>query len=262
MPIQFKEEIISDTWNADKFRAALVSRLISISYEQVAGTGNNLIFSVSATNSSAEKKSAFLRLLVEQSSATEIKTQAWQGDGVSYGIKDNTLLNSANIIVDPQSSIISSAGSEPFTIKFVSLSSPEVKLVAWHRSDNEAGLGAIGFVFPSKKSQWWPASSLFAFAPTSRDFAGLRCVPGNPYIPTPADVSFFPEGFPNGTNFGGTRDLIKRLIICKEGGVAAETSPDIGVLAASGMGQLAQHEVNGEVWLSIRNARSIAFRIA
>jgi hypothetical protein len=260
MPVQFKEEIITDVWNADKFRAALVSRLISVGFSQVAGAGNDLIFSVKAANSSTEKESAFLRLLVEQSTGTNIKTQLWQGDGIN----GNTLINSASVMSDPHQSTnnIGYGASESFPIKFVSLSSPEVKLVAWQRSDNQAGLGTAGFIFPSKKSQWWPSSSLFAFAATSWDLNGLRCLPGNSYGPAFADFSFYPEGFPNNVNFGGTRDLVKRIIICKDGGVAAETSPDIGVLAAGGMGQLGQHEINGEVWLNVRNARSIAFRIA
>ncbi|MFB2983393.1 hypothetical protein [Microseira sp. BLCC-F43] len=152
--------------------------------------------------------------------------------------------------------------NESFPIKFVSLSSPEVKLVAWHRADNQQGLGNAGFIFPAKKSQWWNETSLFAFAATGTDVNSLRCLPGNSYGPSFADFSFFPEGFPNGVNFGGTRDLVKRIICSRDGGVAAESSSDIGVLAAGGMGQLAQHEINSEVWVNIRNARSIAFRIA
>ncbi|XWK89453.1 MAG: hypothetical protein U7127_05145 [Phormidium sp.] len=260
MPIQFKEEIIADTWNADKFRSALVSRLIAIGFAQVGGSGNDLIFSVKAPNSSTTKAEANLRVLVEQSSGTNIKTQIWQGDGVN----GNTLLNPTSVMSDPHNTTnnISYGANESFTVKFVSLSSPEVKAVLWQRSDNQYGLGNAGFIFPSKKSQWWPETSLFAFASANSDLNGLRCLPGNSYGPGHADFSFFPEGFPNNVNFGGTRDLIKRIIICKDGGVAAETSPDIGVLAAGGMGQLAQHEINGEVWVNVRNARSIAFRIA
>ncbi|MFB2983394.1 hypothetical protein [Microseira sp. BLCC-F43] len=83
MPVGFKEEIVADNWNADKFRSALVSRLINVGYSQVVAAGNDLIFSIKAPNSSTQKDSALLRLLVEQSSGTNIKTQVWQGDEVN-----------------------------------------------------------------------------------------------------------------------------------------------------------------------------------
>ncbi|MFB2970385.1 hypothetical protein ACE1CD_15535 [Aerosakkonema sp. BLCC-F183] len=260
MPVKRTENIVVDVWNADKFRAALVSALIALGYKQVAGSGNDLIFSIAAPLSKPPKDQAYLRVLVEQLSVTNIRTQVWQGDGVNQ----NTLLNSAPIMVEAvgNANIIGYGSGESFPIKFVAFDSAEVKLVCWMRSDNQQSIGNAGFIFPSMKSESWPDNSLFAFAATHVDFGALRCLPGNPYGPGWQDFSPYHEGFPNNVNFGGNRDILKRLIVSREGGIAGQTSPDIGILAAGGMGQLAEYESGGEVWVNIRNARSLAFRVA
>lgn len=259
MPVKRTESIVVDTWNADKFRGALVSRLIGLGYKQVGGAGNDLIFSIAAPLSKPPKDQAYLRVLVEQTSATNIRTQVWQGDGVNQ----NTLLNSAPIMSETAGTgnNIGFAAGESFGIKFVCFDSNEVKLVCWMRSDNQYALGNAGFIFPSMKSEAWPDNSLFAFAGHHVDMGALRCLAGNPYGPGWQDFSLFHEGFPNGVNFAGNRDILKRLIITREGGIAAQTSPDIGTLAAAGMGHLAEYESDGEVWVNVRNGRSLAFRV-
>jgi len=260
MPVKRTENLTVDTWNADKFRGALVSSLIGLGYKQVSGSGNDLIFSIATLNSKPPKNQAYLRVLVEQTTGTNIRTQVWQGDAIN----GNTLVNAAPVMAETAgtSNNIGYGSGESFPIKLVCFDSPEVKLVAWMRSDNQWGIGNAGFIFPAQKNELWPDNSLFAFAGNHVDAGGLRCLSGNPYGPGWQDFSPFHEGFPNGVNFGGKRDILKRLLVTRDGGIAGITSPDIGILAASGLGQLAEYEDNGEVWVNIRNARSIAFRVA
>jgi hypothetical protein len=82
------------------------------------------------------------------------------------------------------------------------------------RPDNNAGLMSAGFVCPSIKPTWWPDNSLYAFAPNGNDISRFRILPGNPLSPNHHDILFNPENFPIHINPGGTRDLLKRIVLC------------------------------------------------
>jgi len=79
MPVAFTQETITQQWSAALLRAAITTKILSMGgWVQDAGTsGSELHFSIDAPLTSAPKDRAYLRLLVEQSTATNIKIQAW-----------------------------------------------------------------------------------------------------------------------------------------------------------------------------------------
>lgn len=262
MPVAFTSEIISDTWDAAKFRSILSSKLIGIGYRQENASGAELIFSWDAPLSPAPKDRAFLRVLTENPNATTIKIQAWQGDGSS----GTTLTNSTSIFTDAISgaAVINYGAAENFPIRWVTFQSGEIAIVAAMRTDSSQGFYALGFLSPSTKASWWPSNCLYGFAPNALDCSRFRCLSGNPFTPGFQDLLFNPEAFALGANPGGSRDIVKRAILCagNGGGVVGITSSDFGVMAASGLAPLTQTSLDGQTWVNLRGGGwSFAIRI-
>lgn len=206
MPVAYTSEIINDTWNADKYRAILNSRLISIGYRQESLSGNEAVFSIDAPLSVAPKDRAFLKYLVEQPSGNNIKIQTWQGDGNSgLSLTPNTIGISSDANFNNAVNL-NYGSNENFQIRWVTFRSEEIALVSSCRTDNNTALMSVGFIFPAMKPSWWPNSSLYAFAPNSADVGRFRVLPGNPLFPLHHDILFNPEAFPANPNPGGTRD--------------------------------------------------------
>lgn len=265
MPAQYSSEIINDTWNADKYRAFLNSKLISIGYRQEAAAGNEAVFSIDAPQSGPPKDRAYLKYLVEQPNSTTIKVQLWQGDG-SNGL---TLFpNTIGIATDANFNNainVTYGANENFQLRWVTFKSDEIALVGAVRSDNNAGLMTAGFIFPSVKPAWWGSTSLYAFAPSNSESGRFRILPGNPLSPNHHEIAFNPEHFPSSPNPGGTRDLLRRLVFCSTLGnaICGMTSSDGGIIACSGLPHFFQHEISGQTWISIRGGNwSPAVRIA
>ncbi|GET42993.1 hypothetical protein [Microseira wollei] len=265
IPVQFSSEIINEIWDAVKYRAVLNSKLISIGYRQEAASGNEAVFSWDAPLSASPKDRAFLKYLVEQPSATNIKVQLWQGDGVSrttltpntIGIsRDANFNNAVNI---------NYSSNENFPIRWATFQSQEMAMVVAVRPDNNAGLCSAGFLCPAVKPTWWSNNSLYAFAPNGNDISRFRVLPGNPLSPNQQDIVFNPELFPTNFNPGGTRDLLKRLALCSstQSWVVGFTSSDFGIIASNGLNSLSQLTIDGQTWVNVRtNAWSFAVRIA
>lgn len=265
MPVSITNEIIQDTWDASKFRAALASKLLSVGYIQEATSGSESIFRINAPNSPSPKDRAYLRTLIEQPSGNSIKLQCWMGDGISgLTLTPNTIPIFADQTFN-NALFLNYNGGENFPIRWVTFNSTELKLVAGYRSDNNAALFSFGYLFPSVKPVWWPNTCLYGFAVT-RDAGSFRVIPGNPFSTNYVDLVFNPTFFPSNTNPGGTRDIVKRLILCPSAGdgVAGLTSSDLGVIAANGLGILAQPPTSeGQTWMNLRSgAWSLAVRIA
>lgn len=265
MPVAYTSEIVNDTWDASKYRASLNGKLISIGYRQEAASANEAVFSWDVPLSPAPKDRAFLKYLIEQPSGTSIKVQLWQGDGASgltltpnsIGISTDANFNSAVNI--------NYGSSENFPIRWVTFQSQEIAMVAAVRADNNVGLMLAGFLCPAIKPNWWPHTSLYAFAPSSNDINRFRVLPGNPLSPNHHDIPFSPEWFPANLNPGGTRDLLKRLVLCSTttSGIVGVTSSDLGIVAANGLNPLSQLTIDGQTWINIRGGNwSFAVRIA
>lgn len=265
MPVAITNQIINDAWNASKFRAMLASRLLSIGYVQEATSGDESIFRINAPNSPSPKDRAYLKTLIEQPSGNSIKMQCWMGDGISgMTLTPNTIPIFADQTFN-NALFLNYTGGENFPIRWVTFDSTELKLVAGFRSDNNSSLFTFGYLFPAIKPNWWPNTCLYGFGVT-RDAANFRVIPGNPYSPDSIQLQYNPTSFPNNMNPGGTRDIVKRLIICPSNGdgVAGLTSSDLGIIAANGLGILAQPPTSeGQTWMNVRNnAWSLAVRIA
>ncbi|MFB2979682.1 hypothetical protein [Microseira sp. BLCC-F43] len=264
MPVATNIEIINDTWNADKFRATLASKLLSIGYAQEAASGNEAVFRINAPNSSTVKPRAFLRTVVEQS-GNSIKFQAWMGDGASQ----LTLTPNAVPLFAAQTFnnalFINYNSDENFSIKWITFSSSEVALVCGCRPDNNTSLFSVGFLFPIVKPAWWPATALYAFGASNRDIPHFRLLPGNPFSPNYVDLSFHLANQPSGFNPGGRPDVNRRIILCSSvgSGFVGLTSTDFGTIAASGLPQLSLNSDSGQNWVNIRGGSwSFAIRVA
>jgi hypothetical protein len=265
MPVSFTSEIINDTWDASKYRATLNSKLISIGYRQENTFDSEAVFSWNAPLSLSPKDRAYLKYLVQQPSGTTIKIQLWQGDGNSgltltpntIGISSDANFNNAvNLNYNSK---------ENFAIRWVTFQSEEIAMVVSVRPDNNAGLMSAGFICPSIKPAWWDNTSLYAFAPNSNDCSRFRVLPGNPLAPSYHDIVFNPESFATNINPGGTRDLIKRLVLnsATSLGVVGLTSSDFGILASNGLSHLSQLTLNGQTWINLRGGSwSFAVRVA
>lgn len=265
MPVAYTSQIITDTWDATKYRATLNSKLIAVGFTQDAVSGNEAVFSWDAPLSPAPKDRAYLKYLIEQPSGTNIKIQLWQGDGASgLTLTPNTIGISSDANFNNAVNV-NYGSNENFPLRWVTFQSAEIAMVAAFRPDNNAGQAIAGFLCPSVKPTWWPNSSLYAFAPSGNDLARLRILPGNPFSPNHHLMLYSPEYFPSGLNPGGTRDLLRRLILCSETslGIAGFTSSDFGILAASGLNPLAQVNLDGQTWTNLRSGSwSFAVRIA
>lgn len=248
MPISYTTRNISDTWTASKLLAQVDSLLKSIGFSVVAAN----TYSVTSPVSLAPKDKTFIRVDVTQPATGQILFQVNMGDGVS----GSTLINSAPL----SNSIIYHTVNQLFSLRFVTLNSPEVKLVAWHRPEAGA-IGIIGIVFPSIRPEYWPSNGLYALGGVNDQMLPLRATSGNPLISGYAD-SHYLGNCPISINPAGYRDIIKRLIIPYNNGVMGQTGADIGMMAASGLTPLSEYETMGEVWLNIRDGSSLAFRIA
>lgn len=236
MTIQCWSEVVEELWNLTKFKNHLLARLISLGYQELPSFNDELKLSIK----NSDDAEVILKIKITQNTSS-IKIQAWQ----------------ENKIVAPElermNCLINCALDESFPIKFVSLSSPEVKVLLWQRSDNQSGLGNAGFIFPLRQPDWCKKNAILAVS-ASQEFNEL-------YIPGIGKLFFFPEQFPSQPNFFGDRDLVKSLILCRDGGIFGQTSDDIGVLAAGGMGSLNTYQINDKTWLNVNNGRSIAFNI-
>ncbi|MFB2980865.1 hypothetical protein [Microseira sp. BLCC-F43] len=265
MPVAFTSEIVNDTWDAAKYRAALNSKLISIGFRQETASGNEAVFSINAPSSEAPKDRSYLKYLVEQPSATNIKIQLWQGDGNNgLTLTPNTIGISSDAIFNTAVNI-NYSHNENFQIRWVTFKSDEIALVCACRSDNNTALMSLGFIFPAIKPTWWGSTSLYAFAPNGGDIGRFRVLPGNPMNPSQHDVLFNAESFPVNANPGGTRDTLKRLILSSSTGnaICGQTSSDLGIIAAGGLPHLHQHSIDGQTWITVRGGNwSFAVRIA
>ncbi len=264
MPAAFTSEIITDTWDATKYRATLNSKLIQIGYRQEASSGGEGIFSWDSPLSVAPKDRAFLKYLVEQPSGTTIKIQLWQGDGVSgTTLTPNTIGISSDANFNNAVNLNYGAG-ENFPLRWVTFKSEEIALVCAIRPDNQSALISAGFLCPAVKPSWWSNNSLYAFAPSSSDIGRFRVLPGNPLSPSFHDIVLNPESFPTSINPGGTRDILRRAILVSATGlgVVGLTSSDFGIMAAAGLNPLSQVTLSGQTWVNIRgNNWSFAVRI-
>jgi hypothetical protein len=265
MPVAYSSEIINDTWNADKYRAILNSKLIAIGYRQEALSGNEAVFSIDAPLSQNPKDRAFIKYLVEQPSGNNIKIQAWQGDGNSgLSLTPNTIGISTDANFNNAVNVNYNS-NENFQIRWVTFKSDEIALVSTCRTDNNTALMSLGFLFPMTKPTWWPDTCLYAFAPNAGDIGRFRVLPGNPMNPAQHDILFNPESFPSNPNPGGTRDPLKRLVLCSTIGnaICGQTSSDFGIIAAGGLPHLHQHSIDGQTWISIRGGNwSLVLRVA
>lgn len=265
MPVQFSSEIINDTWDAAKYRAALNSKLISIGYRQEAASGNEAVFSWDAPLSASPKDRAFLKYQIDQPTGTNIKIQLWQGDGVSgLTLTPNTIGISSDANFNNAVNI-NYTSNENFPIRWVTFKSEEIAMVEAVRTDNNTGLMSAGFICPAVKPSWWNNNSLYSFAPNSNDINRFRVLPGNPLSPSQHEILFNPESFPTNLNPGGTRDLLKRLALCSAtgGGIVGLTSSDFGIIAANGLTPLSQMTLDGQTWVNVRTGNwSLAMRIA
>ncbi|GET37154.1 hypothetical protein MiSe_19070 [Microseira wollei NIES-4236] len=117
------------------------------------------------------------------------------------------------------------------------------------RTDNNAGLCSAGFICPAIKPNWSPNNSLYSFAPNGNDISRFRVLPGNPLSPNHHDILFNPENFPANINPGGTRDLLKRIVLCSstQGGIVGLTSSDFGIIASNGLNNLSQLTIDGHL---------------
>lgn len=265
MPVSFTSEIVNDTWNAAKYRGILNGKLISIGFRQEATSGDEAVFSWDAPLSGSPKDRAFLKYLIEQPSAGNIKIQLWQGDGASgLTLAPNTTGISTDANFNNAVNINYLAG-ENFPIKWVTFQSQEIAMVVAVRSDNNVGLMSAGFLCPSIKPNWWGNACLYAFAPSGNQVTGFRVLPGNGLSPNQHDLTFSQDWFPGNINPGGTRDLLKRLVLCSAtgNGVVGLTSSDFGIIAANGLNPLSQLTIDGQTWINIRGGGwSFAMRIA
>ena len=265
MPVQFSSEILNDTWDATKYRATLNSKLISIGYRQEASSGNEAVFSWDAPLSASPKDRAFLKYQIDQPSGTSIKVQLWQGDGVSgLTLTPNTIGISSDVNFNNAVNVNYNS-NENFPIRWVTFKSEEVAMVVAVRPDNNAGLMSAGFICPAVKPSWWNNNSLYSFAPNGNDISRFRVLPGNPLSPSHHDIGFNPEFFPTNPNPGGTRDPLKRLVLCSatSGGICGQTSSDFGIIAANGLPPLFQNSIDGQQWINVRGGGwSFAVRIS
>lgn len=260
MPVAFTQEIINQPWTATLLRNTITTKLISLGYAQEGISGDDLFFSIDAPLSGAPKDRAFLRVNVTNNTATNIKIQTWFGDGYAA----NALVNSTVGFGDTHSgpANIGYSSNESFPIRFVTFLSPEIAWLGLVRNDNNAGLANIGFVFPSVKPTWWNNASLYAFAPNSPDAVRLRCNVINPFSAAVGEISFLAEYAVTAINPGGTRDLIRRLILSSNTGIiVGATTSDLGVLAATGLSPFSQLIADGQTWVNCRTTHSLAVRI-
>ncbi|GET40697.1 hypothetical protein [Microseira wollei] len=83
--------------------------------------------------------------------------------------------------------------------------------------------------------------------------------------PNQQEIAFNPEWFPTNFNPGGTRDLLKRLVLCSttSGGIVGLTSSDFGIISSNGLNNLSQLTIDGQTWVNIRTSWwSLAVRIS
>lgn len=248
MPISYTTRTIADTWTASKLLVQIDSLLKAIGFNVVAPN----IYSVTAPVLVAPKDKAFIRVDITQTTATQIRFQVNMGDGVA----GTALTNNAPL----SDKTLNYGTNELFSLRFVTLNSAEVKLVAWYRKEHGA-IGIIGIIFPSIKPEYWPNNALYALGGVNDQMLPLRFAAGSPLGAGNQDCNYI-GSFPASENPAGYRDIIKRLIIPHSAAIAGQTGADIGFIAAGGLGMLAEYETMGEVWLNIRDSSSISFRIA
>ncbi|WP_226594157.1 hypothetical protein, partial [Microseira wollei] len=196
---------------------------------------------------------------------TSIKIQLWQGDG-----NDGLTLTPNTIGISSDANFnnavnINYGSNENFPIRWTTFQSQEIAMVVAIRPENNAGLCSAGFLCPAVKPTWWPNNSLYSFAPNGNDVSRFRVLPGNPLSPNQHDIVFNPESFPANFNPGGTRDLLKRLVLSSVigNGIVGLTSSDFGIIAANGLNSLSQLTIDGQTWVNVRaGSWSFAVRIA
>ncbi|WP_226594931.1 hypothetical protein, partial [Microseira wollei] len=196
---------------------------------------------------------------------TSIKIQLWQGDG-----NDGLTLTPNTIGISSDANFnnavnINYGSTENFPIRWTTFQSQEIAMVVAIRPDNNAGLCSAGFLCPAVKPNWWPHSSLYPEAPNRNDIGKFRVLPRNPLSPNHHEILFNPASFPASINPGGTRDLLKRIVLCSstQGGIVGMTSSDFGIIISSGLNSLSQLTIDGQTWVNIRmNWWSLAVRIS
>lgn len=263
MPVAFEQETISQIWTAAQLRATFATKLPLLGFTQEYASGDDLIFSVDAPTI-APKDRAYLRINCSQPTGNQIKIQSWAGDGYSAG----NLVNISPLYTDTisGSATISYTSGESFPLKVCTFKSAEIAWIGGFRSDNSSGLFNLGFLFPSVKPSDWPNSSLYAFHPSNLNANRLRLPLVNPVHSNYSDLTFGTETGLSGINNGGTRDLIKRLVLINESGarqVCAATSTDFALIAASGLPIFSQNNFDGQVYVNLTNngGNTIAIRI-
>ncbi len=265
MPVALTQETITQQWTAALLRAAITTKIIAMGgWTQEAGTsGNELHFSIDAPLTSAPKDRAYLRVSVENSTTTNIKIQAWGGDGYSA----NTLQNQWPIFSDSlgNSANIAYGSGENFPIKICTFKSPEIALISGVRADSNQGLFNVGFFFPMTKADWWDNNSVFGFTPSDSVCSKLRSPLIVPFHNNYSDVNIGIDQGPTNINIGGGRDLHKRLILNQSQGnrnTIGQTSADFGILGAGGLSPLSQTQIDGETWVNLNSSCSVAIRIS
>ncbi|MCL1474427.1 hypothetical protein [Argonema antarcticum] len=264
MPVAFSQETITQQWSAALLRASLTTKLVALGFSQEAGTsGNELHFSIDAPLTSAPKDRAYIRIIVDQSSATNIKVQAWGGDGYSANSLQNQWPIFADAIGNPVN--IGYGSNENFPVKICTFKSNEIALVSGIKADNNVGAFNIGFFFPATKADWWDNNAVFAFTPNDGSCYKFRSPAIVPYHVTYSDINVGSDQGASNVNVGGSRDLEKRLKLNQTVGnrnIIGQTSADFGLLGAGNLPPLNQSQIDGEFWVNLNSNCSVSLRIA
>ncbi|MFB2833487.1 hypothetical protein [Floridanema evergladense] len=260
MPVAFTQEIIPQQWNAALLRSSITNKMIALGYLNESTSENDMYFSFDLPTA-APKDKGYLRINVSQPSGTSIKIQQWFSDAYTT----NNLVNSVSSFSDTTGNSVSIGygSNENFPIKFCTFKSPEIALLAVIRSDNNASNFNLGFVFPSVRPSWWDNNSLYGFCGAGNDYSILKSCIANQINNNSIDISYFLQSAPNVINPGGTRDLIRRIILssCTGGIIVGATTTDIGIIGASGIPPLTQIQDSNQVWVNLKTNNSMAIRI-
>ena len=95
------------------------------------------------------------------------------------------------------------------------------------------------------------------------EFAGLRGYSINPLTNNTLELSYQLASAPSLLNPGGSRDLIRRIIITanNSGIVCGASSTDIGLIGANGLNPLSQVQDVNQTWVNLKSGSSLALRI-
>ncbi len=260
MPVAFTQEIISQQWNAALLRSVVTNKMIALGYLSEGATGDDLFFSLDVPTT-APKDKGFIRLNIGNNTATNIRMQQWFSDSYTANALTNPVISFNDAVSG--SANIGYGSNEIFPIRFCTFKSSEIAALSLMRSDNNAGLATVGFLFPSVRASWWDNNSMYAFCGGDATFNSLRCYAVNQLSNGQVDLTFQPASAPSNINPGGTRDLIRRIIVSASGSgiVVGASSTDLGVIGAANLNALTQIQDQGQTWVNIRSGSSLAVRI-